>query len=744
LSTLLIEIIRLTDIYSIHLIINSNHLFTSYMTKLLTQHKNPSIPSSPGTRYCFFLANLFVSFILNPISAQEANDTVVRNLQEVTVKSSSQTISAKSATYFPSSKAKKAAINAIDLLQRMAINQIVINPVTKEVSTTAKENVAIFINNSKATQADIDGLKTTDVKKVEYLDFPTDPRFMGLQHVINIVTPKYEYGGYTKISDSQEVISRFENKGSVFSKFIYKRMTFDAYIGANFLSSSHFGSSNDSRFELADGTVTRNEQMTSGKQRQFDLPITFRATYDRKNMQIENTVGFMINNTRCQETEGRLTLSPGASVSDYDFRTSAPAITRSLSWRGGYYFVLPKAWSIYVIPSFAYSHINSHSCYSTNVPDSKPIDNNAREDAYNVAVNANAYKTFNNRHSLSMHLDYRHLINNIDYYGSSPSHSDNSGTTFTASANYSYNKNNKLVVNLNAGAGGSISKVNGIKQSSYFPFSTIYLSFAPTTKSQFQLTANCASNAVNSFMRSTNVLQINELLFRTGNPKLKNYQSLLVNGSYTYFPCNELTLQAFVRYFGCYDRLVNNYSPFDDGKYVVESTINSGDFNRLNAGINLTGRLFSNKLVIQASPGFSRSVSSGYYDMARNNFSWSINAQYYFGDFNLTAYYQSREYYMGLITGDNTWNSSYYTLQIGWAREAWNVSFSAKNFLRSDYNSQWSDLSSPFYTKHTSFYLPSYHSALNLTATYTFGYGKKIRRGNEVNAQWGAESAIMK
>lgn len=54
----------------------------------------------------------------------------------------------------------------------MAINQIVINPVTKEVSTTAKENVAIFINNSKATQADIDGLKTTDVKKWNISIFP--------------------------------------------------------------------------------------------------------------------------------------------------------------------------------------------------------------------------------------------------------------------------------------------------------------------------------------------------------------------------------------------------------------------------------------------------------------------------------------------------------------------------------------------------------------------------------------------
>lgn len=39
---------------------------------------------------------------------------------------------------------------------------------------------------------------------------------------------------------------------------------------------------------------------------------------------------------------------------------------------------------------------------------------------------------------------------------------------------------------------------------------------------------------------------------------------------------------------------------------------------------------------------------------------------------------------------------------------------------------------------------PSAHRNIQLSATYTFGYGKKIRRGNEVRAQGNAASAIVK
>lgn len=38
----------------------------------------------------------------------------------------------------------------------------------------------------------------------------------------------------------------------------------------------------------------------------------------------------------------------------------------------------------------------------------------------------------------------------------------------------------------------------------------------------------------------------------------------------------------------------------------------------------------------------------------------------------------------------------------------------------------------------------SSHPRINFTATYTFGYGKKVQRGNEVGEQSGAASAILK
>ncbi len=53
-------------------------------------------------------------------------------------------------------------------------------------------------------------------------------------------------------------------------------------------------------------------------------------------------------------------------------------------------------------------------------------------------------------------------------------------------------------------------------------------------------------------------------------------------------------------------------------------------------------------------------------------------------------------------------------------------------------------LKQPLYTEYKENIGTNSHPRINVTVTYTFGYGKKAQRGNEVGEQYGSNSAIMK
>ena len=181
------------------------------------------------------IISIFISTIATiSVYAQESVDTLkTRELSEVVVQAQMQRTSPTSTTYTPTGKQKNASQNAIDLLRQMAIPQIQINPVSEAVTDNAGGEVAIFINFLEASKEEMEGLRTSDVKKVEYLEFPTDPRFRGAQRVINIIVQEYAYGGYTKLTTNENFLVGFSSRNNIFSKFSYKKMTYDLYVGAN-------------------------------------------------------------------------------------------------------------------------------------------------------------------------------------------------------------------------------------------------------------------------------------------------------------------------------------------------------------------------------------------------------------------------------------------------------------------------------------------------------------------------------
>ncbi len=114
-------------------------------------------------------------------------------LKTVTVEGDNTSLLSNKSIYRPTQRQKSASQNAVDLLRHMAIPQISINFMDNTVTTLTGQNIAFYINYLPASPEDIEGLNTADVKRIECLDFPIDPRFNGKDHVLNFIIQKYKY-----------------------------------------------------------------------------------------------------------------------------------------------------------------------------------------------------------------------------------------------------------------------------------------------------------------------------------------------------------------------------------------------------------------------------------------------------------------------------------------------------------------------------------------------------------------------
>ena len=259
-------------------------------------------------------------------------------LQQVQVEGQMASAYSDRTVYLPSQRQKNAAQNAVDLLRQMAIPQIRINPIDNSVSDNTGGEVAIFFNYMPATQEDIVSLRTADVRRVEYLEFPTDPRFRGAQRAVNFILQEYEYGGYTKITADENFLVGLSSRANIFSKFSYKRMTYDLFVAANNTNNHHDGYEVEGIYSLKDVdgidyTVNRYETADNVHSIQNQYPVTFRASYNSEKVQVRNTLGYSHSANPVQEQSGSLVYSP-SSGEDYSFSRSNSSRSNAFSYNG--------------------------------------------------------------------------------------------------------------------------------------------------------------------------------------------------------------------------------------------------------------------------------------------------------------------------------------------------------------------------------------------------------------------------
>ncbi len=666
-------------------------------------------------------------------------------LKTLNVESDYASIYPDKTVYRPTQRQKNASADATDLLLQMAIPQIDVNPVTKSIKIPGGEEVGVFIDYIEASPQDLASMLTKDLKRVEFMAFPTDPRFKGANYVLNFVMQKYEWGGYTRL-EADKWFSVNRTEGNLYSKFAYKNMTFDIYADEILFSNRHGGADMTEQFRFTDlygkGPQTIHRHGYTEKYRYLtnSNDLTIRAVYNTENTQFTNSLNFALNNTPHKDEEEKVEYSD-PSLSSESTSRSVSSKDYAINFNSDYYHSFNDAASLSTEASFVYGHNTLNSDYR----DSRDLNivNNAVENTYSATVAPRMEWIPGEAHTLSFSGDFRYNRHAIDYLGNSPSRQVYNILIGMAGVGYDY-MSEKFRGGTTVSWGAVSNNIAGLKAVNSFPVLEFHGVYTPNRKQQIQLLLNYGRDVPEAVNKSPNILQQDALMWYTGTPDIKDNSTLMTRLYYTWIASNRFQFGFNGQYYQSHDRIAAVYMPVGPDGTMLKKYMNSGNFQCGMAGLSASAKLFDGKLTLMGRPQLWLRRSTGVYDLRNADFVFQSTATYYFGKFTLFGYYCTPNKYIEEESGYVERTSSRYMLSLGWHHGPWHINATAYNFLHTDWKSGMMTLKSKYYDYRRQEFDTAQHQRFSISVSYTFDYGKKVDVYDEASGSGTAQSAILK
>lgn len=694
--------------------------------------------------YCMGYKTTFVKqppFAMGDVNMQH----LPIQLSAVSVEADNTSLASDKNIYIPSTRQKNAAQNATDLLRRMAIPQLVINPADNSVKDVFGNDVKVFINYQLSASDELKGMKMTDVRKIEYLEFPTDPRFRGEPRVVNFIVQEYEYGGYTKATESFRTLNGIFNNTSFFSRFTYKKMTYDVYAESDNQDYHHTGSDNMAVYRLENNseplTVNREESFKESDTRSNQVPVTFRATYNSPRFTARNTLSFTHFSSPEQQTSGDLEVNIHPE-DNFTYTRSNPNRNNTVSYNSNLWGLLGSNASFDITPSFRHTHRNNTSSYESTLIQS-PVHNHITENTYNWGLQATGRKVFAQKNQLSLFVGGGQNIFKLDYQGANNARDSYSNSYLASDVRYRY-QTKKVSVTTFVGFSLEHNSMNGISTNDASPRAGVNFWLSLNKKSQLSGYLSYQTTTPDISMKANDIVQSNEYMYLTANPNLKNWRNLNSNLAYNWYHNNLFSLAAFAGYDHDFNRVATIYQLYNNGAALLRSYVNDGSFIHYYLGVSANYKMFNNSLQLYANLTQNAYDITGAYKDSCYPFRIQLQAVYYWKSFNILASWGNPQRTLTENSNYIIRGRNFHMLSVGWGNGIWNVNLSAKNIFNKGWHSETWQKNSPLYSERQQFYDPSSHASISLSVTYTIGYGKKIQRGNEVSGQGSAPSAIVR
>jgi hypothetical protein len=175
---------------------------------------------------------------------------------------------------------------------------------------------------------------------------------------------------------------------------------------------------------------------------------------------------------------------------------------------------------------------------------------------------------------------------------------------------------------------------------------------------------------------------------------------------------------------------------------MVQSFANDGSMFYGNAMLRLSAGLLGSSLQLQLYGAAHYFHRSGLYARAGWDWGGGASATYYIRGFQISAGYSTPSVYHSSVSDQRY--PSYYYLNGTWAWNGLYVGLSFRSPFRKSLVCYTSSMDAGDYINNETYYNTTYRQNIELTVTYSFGYGKKTSKDDEVSKIGGGNSIILK